>query len=323
MNSVTELDEQRLQALVAQWRVGRVSQWSAVPLGIENSNFFVDVEHQGAVERLVLTVLEQPSNAGAALVPLLDACVAAGLPVPAALRTPAGEAFVALDGKPVMLCRRLPGEHPERPVAEQVFQLGDFLGRFHRATATLAPPPPEYPRNLDWLERHAAACRELLSPGPAALLDETTAGVRRLLNSPAAAALPQGAVHGDLFRDNALFEGPRLTGVLDFHHASRGWLIYDLAVTANDWCTRPDGTWSGARLRALLDGYQRSRPLDEAELRLLPDFSRYGALAFWLSRLTAELKRRRGEPVRVKDPAEFQRILEQRRTLPPEAATGS
>ena len=140
------------------------------------------------------------------------------------------------------------------------------------------------------------------------LLDTLLGNATETLRRAEADRLPKGVIHGDLFRDNVLFEGDRLTGLLDFHHAAVGYLIYDLAVAANDWCSLPDGRLNASQANALLAAYHRIRPLTDTELAAFPDFMAYAALAFWLSRLSAASKARSGLPVRVKDPDEFRRI---------------
>ena len=88
--------------------------------------------------------------------------------------------------------------------------------------------------------RPQAVCGQLTADA-ARLLEGSLRRVADLLRSADLTRLPTGIIHGDLFRDNVLFDGDRLTGLLDFHHASKGWLVYDLAVTANDWCSDTDG----------------------------------------------------------------------------------
>ncbi|HEX7034708.1 MAG TPA: phosphotransferase [Pseudomonadales bacterium] len=306
---VPEPDPRELETLVDDYALGElVRHWPATG-GIENSNHFL-VTRQARQERCwVLTVLERPPYAGDALVSLLDACVAAGLPVPAVVRTRHGQPFAELGGKRAMLCPRLPGRHVYNPTERQVQAVGRFLARFHRAALAADLALPAYPRGLDWLRRHAEQCRPHLPYSAAVLMRDTCAQLGRALARKDVAALPQGAIHADLFRDNVLFNEWGLSGVLDFHHAARGFLIYDVAIAANDWCTGADGALDPERTLALLGAYHRLRPLTRQELWYFPLFALYGALAFWISRQVVADAQRRGEPVRANNPAEFHRIV--------------
>jgi homoserine kinase type II len=108
-----------------------------------------------------------------------------------------------------------------------------------------------------------------------------------------------------------LFNEWGLSGVLDFHHAARGQLIYDLAVAANDWCTDDSGALDADRTMTLLRAYHGVRALTREELWYFPVFALYGALAFWTSRLSVALEQRRGKAVRGNNPEEFERIVRQ------------
>jgi len=93
-----------------------------------------------------------------------------------------------------------------------------------------------------------------------------------------------GIIHGDLFRDNVLWEAGRLVAILDFEQASSGSFAYDLAVCLNDWC------WSGAPrpelAHALLAGYASIRPLTDADREALPIEVRAAAARFTITRIT-------------------------------------
>ncbi len=123
--------------------------------------------------------------------------------------------------------------------------------------------------------------------------------------------LPRGIIHGDIFRDSVLFSERGLTGVLDFHHAAAGYWIYDLAVAANDWCNDNSGVLDSDRTLALLRAYHAIRPLTPTEAWHFPMFALYAAAAFWLSRLTVDMRRKSQPRARVNNPEEFQRIVQQ------------
>ena len=147
----------------------------------------------------------------------------------------------------------------------------------------------------------------LLSPAEAALLADELA----FQSGQDYARLPRGVIHGDLFRDNVLWdESGRLSGVLDFYFAGEDCLLFDLAVVANDWC------FNHATLRALLAGYAARRPLLEAEIEAWPAIRRAAALRFWLLRLDAKHRPLGGEVVTLKDPGHFGRMLAQMRLAP-------
>ena len=138
----------------------------------------------------------------------------------------------------------------------------------------------------------------------------------------AALALPHGVIHGDLFRDNALFVGHRLTGVLDFYFACDDMLAYDIAICLNAWCFETDMSFNVTNARALLTGYRSVRPLDSAEIDALPLLARGAALRFLLTRLHDWLIVPDGALVVPKDPLEFYKKLRFHRSVRDAGAYG-
>jgi homoserine kinase type II len=128
--------------------------------------------------------------------------------------------------------------------------------------------------------------------------------------SAAYAALPRGPVHADLFRDNVMFEGERLTGFFDFYFAGVDTWLFDLAVCLNDWCIDlPSGAHHPARAQAMLGAYNQARPLSAPERALLPALLRAGALRFWVSRLWDYHLPRAASMLTPHDPSHFERVL--------------
>jgi homoserine kinase type II len=316
MNAITKLDVLDLETVLARYDIGELLRYWPAANGIENSNYFVRTlpTTGGDALEYVLTIREQPASAGTAYVPLLDLYSEFGLPVPAVIRSRNGQPADLLDGKTLLLSSRLPGRHVYNPTLKQVSALGRLIARLHLAASRVEFPLPDYPRDLAWLEHRAAGLRGYLPFGSKSLLTESLAKVASLLQRNDVARLPRGAIHGALFRDNVLFNELGLSGVLGFHHASNGYLIYDLAVAANDWCTDGNGSLDRDRAMALLRSYHALRPLHLHELWFFTGFALYAGLAFWLSRLTLARATDRSDTtarVRCNNPAEFERIVQQ------------
>jgi homoserine kinase type II len=239
-----------------------------------------------------------------------------GIPVPEPQAGAEGELLFTLAGKPAALLTRLPGSHRLAPDLHHCQQLGAMLARMHLAGAGCPLQQPHL-RGLAWWLQTVPVVLPGLDAGRAALMRDELAFQRAAAASADAAALPRGPVHADLFRDNVLFEGLRghekLTGLLDFFFAGTDAFLFDIAVCLNDWCSDADsGALDETRAAALVTAYERVRPLEAAEHRLLPAWLRAGALRFWLSRLWDLQLPRDATLLQAHDPAPFERVLRAR-----------
>ena len=107
-------------------------------------------------------------------------------------------------------------------------------------------------------------------------------------------------------------------GFFDFYFAGNDKWLFDLAVTANDWCleepfTNGSGALNRERLHALLAAYINVRPLTDGEEASLSAMLRAAALRFWISRLWDFYLPRNAQMLTPHDPTHFERILRNRR----------
>lgn len=308
MSVFTPLERHELEVFLAPYNLGRLRDFQGIAAGSENSNFFVSLE-QG---EYVLTLIERgPSADLPFFIELLDVLHDAGLPVPYALRTTQGEALRSLAEKPALLQPRLAGKHVSQANPHHCQEVGSLLARIHLATRDQVLERKS-DRGLDWMLEEGPGLALKLPDHHLPLLRDALAEIHRL--KPRIQALPRANLHADLFRDNVLFDGPHLAGVIDFYNACSGPMLYDLAIALNDWCSLDSGALDSARARALLGAYATLRPFSAAEAELWPTLLRVACVRFWLSRLIAA-ESFAGQEVLIHDPAEFQRRLAQRQQV--------
>ncbi len=308
MSVYTTISRDELSELLGHYGVGELIQFEGILAGIENTNYFVTTTRG----EYVLTIFEQ--IVWDELPFFLDY-----MAFLAEHRVPSAHPIADINGdylrefkqKPAALVERLQGGGVEKPNLTQCRALGEALGHMH-AIVGLFEGYRENPRDITWCQQASGQLDHVIGEEAAALLHSELEFQRRKDRQQ----LPQGVIHADLFRDNALFVGEQLTGIIDFYYACNDALLYDVAVTVNDWCVNPDGSIDQARYQALLNAYQQQRPLVSVEQALWPTMLRAAALRFWLSRLVDKHFPRSGEITHIKEPLVFESILKWHRDYP-------
>lgn len=309
----TPVSPEAASALLDQLGLGELIALRGIAGGIENTNYFVTC----TAGEYVLTLFERLT---AEQLPfylhLMKHLAHAGIPVPDPQGDAQGEILHHVCDKPAALVNRLSGHSQLAPGAAHCAAVGAMLARMHLAGRGFERHQPNL-RGLAWWNETAPLVLPQLEPAEAALLQAELAYQNHVVQTPAYAALPQGPVHADLFRDNVMFEGEQLTGFFDFYFAGVDTWLFDLAVCMNDWCVDlPTGAHHPGRANALLSAYETVRPLTAAERSLLPAMARAGALRFWISRLWDWHLPREAEVLTPHDPRHFERVLRQRAAHP-------
>ena len=313
----TEVAFDSAAALCERLGLGLLTELQGIRSGIENTNYYATTTRG----QWVLTLFERlaPEDLPYFL-HLMRHLAGHGIPVPVPQAGPDGTLLHELAGKPAAVVTRLPGSHRLAPGLAHCRQVGQMLGRMHRAGADFERVQPHL-HGLAWWQATAQRVLPHLQTAQAALLRDELAFQQQSAASPAGASLPQGPIHGDLFRDNALFDDStgedRLCGLFDFYFAGTDALLFDLAVCLNDWCNdATSGRLDEERAAAFVAAYERARPLTGGERRLMPALLRAAALRFWLSRLADRHLPRPAALLQPKDPAHFEHLLEQRIAMP-------
>ncbi|MEY3807949.1 MAG: hypothetical protein RI893_925 [Pseudomonadota bacterium] len=304
MSVFTCITRLQLDQFFDGYSLGAVLSFEGIKDGIDNTNYFVTTEQGSFVLTLFesLTAQELPH-----FLNLLSHLGDSSLLCPRPQRDRQEKQLSQLEGKPAAIFKRLPGLAVALPSALHCQEIGLQLASLHRCTQHYVFPMKNsnnlsaYNKVLQKIAAHLSAADSEL------IIDELAFQAENSLIK-----LPQGVIHGDLFRDNVLFEGDRLSGLLDFYSACTDTLLLDVAIAANDWCYE-NGSINKEKLMALLFAYQSLRPLESSEKQQWPVILRAGALRFWLSRLEHQYYPRTGALIQQKDPLIFRRILLQHR----------
>jgi homoserine kinase type II len=312
MSVYTQVSPEELEAWLARYAVGPPTELVPIAAGIENTNYFVTTTKG----RFVLTLYERlPAEELPFYLNLMAHLAHAGVECPAPEPDRTGALFSLLNGKPAGLVTRVDGTPIVAPDVAHCAAVGAALARLHVASAKYRARLTNR-RGPGWWRQAARAVRPYLDAERNALL----AAEIKFQTGYGKVKLPRGAIHGDLFHDNVLFEGDRVSGIIDFGFAATDFLAYDLAITVNDWCIVRDGDARGALVpelvEALVGAYQDVRPLASDERTQWPALLRAAALRFWLSRLYDLHLPRPGELVHAKDPAHFEQIMRERIARP-------
>ena len=274
--------------------------------GIENTNYFVDTD-SGAH---VLTLFERLSFEQLPFyLQLMKHLAERGIPVPNPAPDKNGAILHSLKGKPAAVVNKLRGASELAPTLAHCTQVGDMLARMHLAGRDFDLRQPNL-RGLQWLNATLPSVLPHVTAQQRSLLLGELAYQNHISSSSAYKALPTGVVHGDLFRDNVMFEGGELTGFFDFYFAGCDTFLFDIGVSLNDWCIElPTGQHNGARADAFLTAYQSVRVLTAHERALLPAMARAAALRFYMSRLWDFYLPREASVLKAHDPTHFERVL--------------
>jgi homoserine kinase type II len=308
--------------LLTKLGLGTLTDLRGISGGIENTNYFVTSELDGVVHEHVLTLFERLTFEQLPFyLHLMKHLAGKGIPVPEPAADGKGNLLHKLKGKPAAVVNKLAGKSQLSPQAAHCAAVGDMLARMHLAGRDYDRSQPNL-RGLPWWNETVPVVLPHLTTEQAALISAELAYQNHVAASAAYAALPSGPVHADLFRDNVMFDGDRLTGFFDFYFAGCDSFLFDLSVCLNDWCIDlPTGVHDAERAQAMLAAYQTVRPLTAPERDLLPATLRAGALRFWVSRLWDWHLPREASMLQPHDPTHFERVLRQRVTHATDMAT--
>ncbi len=302
--TTTPLGRNEIAGLIAEWpanAVGALVSFARLDAGTINSNYRVQTDRG----RFFLRLNEGKSDPDVDYeVGLLKQLVDSGLSTPLPVVANTGSRWVAYRStaaseepttvsKQAMLFPWVEGDHLAADDVDEaaIRQLGRALASMHEATSRL---PKAWIRENAYstkaiANRLEAIGKREIAHGPTEITDivpllsseidwlKTQASTR--------AESPTLVIHGDLFRDNVMFNSGKLVALIDFEQAGGGTAGYDIAVCINAWCF-VSGRFQPNLIAALVSAYREARDQSSIAPTALWIEARAAALRFAVTRIT-------------------------------------
>ena len=301
----TAVDDKTLMEFLKAYDIGDVLSFSGIAEGVENTNYLL----RTTKAHFILTLYEKRVDADDLpfYIELMTHLSSAGMNCPLPLVARNGNILHELMGRPCALFSFLDGTSSRFPNRKKCHALGASLAELHLLAKSISRRRANALGPKSWrpLLESIGTNANILGDG---MYETITKQLKQVLqNWPC--DLPKGIIHADLFPNNALFTGDKLTGVIDFYFACEDILAYDIGICINSWCFEADGSFNMTKSLALINGYQYIRPLSDIEKKAIPILAAGSAMRFFLTRLYDWIHTPKDALVIPKDPMEFWSIL--------------
>ena len=269
--------------------------------GVENSNFLLRTEKAN----FILTLYEKRVDEADLpyFLGLMNHLSETGLPCPVPINDNTGQILQSCSGRKAALVSFLDGTSQKFPTTEKCAEIGRALAHFHVDSSPFKMKRANSLGPNSWSPLLQSVYGEMTDT--AANLKDHAKTIVHELAAAWPSGLPAGHIHADLFPNNALFVGDKLTGIIDFYFSCNDMYSYDLAVCLNSWCFDKDGSFNITKSACLLKNYQSVRPLTDDEKQALPILCSGAAMRFFLTRMYDWINTPADALVKPLDPLEF------------------
>ena len=303
----TSINSSDLNDWIEKFNFKDLVNFKGISSGVTNSNYLIQMVHSN----YILTIFEHNNIEELPFyIDLMTYLAKENFLCPRPIENKNGQALGLLKEKPALMVSFLDGKEKAIRSPKSCYLVGQYLAKLH-LTANNFPQLNKNTRGLDWVSDMYLNLKKYLSLENQGIL-ELEINYHKEMDK---VELPEGIIHGDLFKDNVLFLNDKVSGFIDFYYACNEKFIYDIAIAINDWCIDQDGQINKSMFLEFIKGYRSERKLTDNEQEYLNVALRLAALRFWLSRLEDFYNAKEGKITSIKDPKNFKDILLDRQAM--------
>lgn len=305
----THITAEQMRAFLNNYDIGDFIAHTPIAQGIENTNYFLDTTKG----RFVFTIFEKRVNPNELpyFLGFSDYLYKQGLNCPQVIKNKQDEMISEINGKKTTIISFLEGKSHLEPSLEDCVEMGSFLADMHNMQEEFTGFRKNdlslegWLKIYDKIKNHLDSIKEGLEETISKELDFLKENFPNL-------NVPIGNIHADLFTDNVFFgQDGQVSGIIDFYFSCTDFLVYDLAITLNAWCSDIDGNIDTEKFKQMLCAYEEKKPLLEEEKRALGICLRAAALRFLLTRSHDWIFTEKDAVVTPKNPLVYLNILKE------------
>jgi len=303
----TSINSSDLNDWIEKFNFKDLVNFKGISSGVTNSNYLIQMAHSN----YILTIFEHNNIEELPFyIDLMTYLAKENFLCPRPIENKNGQALGLLKEKPALMVSFLDGKEKAIRSPKSCYLVGQYLAKLHLIANNFSQLNKNT-RGLDWVSDMYLNLKKYLSLEDQGIL-ELEINYHKEMDK---VELPEGIIHGDLFKDNVLFLNDKVSGFIDFYYACNEKFIYDIAIAINDWCIDQDGQINKSMFLEFIKGYRSERKLTDNEQEYLNVSLRLAALRFWLSRLEDFYNAKEGEITSIKDPKHFKDILLDRQAM--------
>ena len=302
----TSINLSELEGFLKQYNLGRLISYDGILEGIENSNYKIFME-EGS---FILTIFEKrvdPQDLPF-FMNLQKHLSIHGFHCPVPIENKDKKIINSLCNKKAIIVSFLEGKKIENPKLGHCLQVGEMISKFQQITKTFNKTRKNT-LDIDKWKIIFSKCLEITNHDYKDLMEPMKNELHYLQQSWPK-NLPQGIIHGDLFKDNIFFQNEKLSGLIDFYFSCNDFYAYELAITTNAWCFDKKDGFNINNFESLLNGYQKNSKIKNDEKKNFNTLLRGAAMRILVTRLHDQIFHPDGAMVIPKDPLEFFKILQ-------------
>jgi|TARA_B110000438_G_scaffold296673_1_gene341736 homoserine kinase type II len=305
----TKLSEEELKNFFSKYNLGKLLNYKEIKEGIENTNYFVQMEKG----KFILTLYEKRVEEKDLpfFISLMRNLFDRNFLSPEPIINKNGNYITEVLNKKAAVVSFLNGQAKKILSPANCYDVGINSAKLHLITKDLTGKRINKLSVDSWRKIYNKVKKDCskIHPNLTKIIEKNLDKVEK--NWPK--NIPSGIIHADLFPDNIFFENDQLSGIIDYYFACHDFYAFEIAVCLNALCFEGKNenlSFNITKAKKFIDGYSSIRKLTEEEKESLKILCQGAALRFLLTRVFDYLNLTEGAIVKIKDPIEYLKRLE-------------